>query len=137
MSNSDMLCWDLTPLYAAVDDPALRRDLDAAKVEAAAFRADWRGRLAEPQLTAAELATALERYAALQLLALRPYLFAQLLFSGDGSDACHMRLLAEVRETWQGISEGLCFSNWNCCACRPRPSTGYAPLPNWFLTATT
>ena len=109
MTDSNQLCWDLTPLYAAVDDPALHRDLDAAKGEAAAFRADWRGRLAELQLTAAELATALERYAALQLLALRPYLYAQLLFSGDGSDACHMRLLAEVRETWQGISEGLVF----------------------------
>jgi oligoendopeptidase F len=109
MNDPEQLRWDLSPFYAAVDDPLLRRDLEAAKAEAAAFRGDWRGRLADAQLTAAELATALERYAALQLLALHPYLYAQLLFSADGSDARHMRLLAEVRETWQGISEGLVF----------------------------
>jgi oligoendopeptidase F len=51
----------------------------------------------------------LERYAALQLLALRPLLYAQLLFAADGSAARPMRLLAEVRESWQGISEELVF----------------------------
>jgi len=109
MTDPDQFRWDLSPLYAAVDDPALRRDLEAAKAAAATFRADWRGRIAAPQLNAADLATALERYAALQLLALRPYLYAQLLFSADGSEARHMRLLAEVRESWQGISEDLVF----------------------------
>ncbi|NJC88982.1 MAG: M3 family oligoendopeptidase [Desulfuromonas sp.] len=109
MTNPEPLRWDLTPLYAAVDDPALRRDLAAAKTEAEGFRATWRGRIADPAITAAELVVALERYAALQLLALRPYLYAQLLFSADGNDAAHMRLFAEVRETWQEIAETTLF----------------------------
>jgi len=109
MSDPENLRWDLSPLYAAVDDPALRHDLDAARADAAAFRAAWHGRLADPQLTATELAAALERYIALQLLVLRPWLYAQLLFSADGGDPRHMRLLAEVREASQGISEGLLF----------------------------
>lgn len=103
------LRWDLATFYADLSDPELRHDLAAAKAEAEAFRATYRGRVGLPELAAGELAVALERYAALQLLALRPYLYAQLLFSTDGNDIGHMRLLAEVRELWQAISEATLF----------------------------
>lgn len=109
MTDPQNLRWDLTPLYAAVDDPALRRDLAAAKAEAEAFRAAYRGQIADPGLSAVALAAVLEHYAALQLLALRPYLYAQLLFSADGRDARHVRLFAEVREAWQEIGEATLF----------------------------
>ncbi|MCM2266095.1 MAG: M3 family oligoendopeptidase [Desulfuromonadales bacterium] len=109
MLDPQTLRWDLSPFYAAVDDPALRSDLDAAKTEAAAFRATYRGRICAPALAAGELAAALEHHASLQRLALRPYLYAQLLFSADGSDARHLRLFAEVREAWQEISETTLF----------------------------
>jgi oligoendopeptidase F len=109
MSSPDPLRWELSSLYLSVDDPALRRDLAAAQAEAEAFRAAYRGQVAGPTLDAAELATALERYAALQLLALRPSLYAQLLVAGDGNDPRHLRLLAEVREAWQEIAETLLF----------------------------
>jgi oligoendopeptidase F len=101
--------WDLSTFYAGLDDPALKRDLAAAKAEAEAFRATYRGRIASLGLAAVELALALERYAALQRLALRPYFYAQLLFSGDGNNDRHMRLLAEVREVWQEIGETTLF----------------------------
>lgn len=109
MTAFESFRWDLAPLYAAVDDPALRRDLAAAKAEALAFRTACRGRFCARDLAAPELAAALERHAALQLLALRPYLYAQLLFSADGGDARHTRLLAEVREVWQGLEEAILF----------------------------
>lgn len=109
MTEPNNLRWDLAPLYAAVDDPALRNDLAAAKTEAAAFRAMYRGRICSPDLVAEELAKALERHASLQILALRPYLYAQLLFSVDGNDARHQRLCAEVREAWQEIGEAILF----------------------------
>jgi len=116
MLNPEQLRWDLTPLYAAVDDPALQCDLAAAQTEAEAFRAAWHGLIADPGLSPAALAEALERYAALQRLALRPYFFAQLLFSGDGGD---------------GPAKPPCFSSWSCCACRRRTSTGCVPPRNW------
>lgn len=109
MTDVEKLRWDLTSLYASPDDPALRAELAAAQAEAAAFRADWHGRLTGPQLTAPALAGALERYAALQQLALRPYLYAQLLFSADGNAPAHLRLLAEVREAWQALTEHTLF----------------------------
>jgi oligoendopeptidase F len=109
MIDPENLRWDLSPLYVSVDDPALRRDLAAAQAEAEAFRATYRGRVIDPTVAAGELAAALERYAALQLLALRPYLYAQLLFSGDSNESQHLRLLAEVREAWQKIGETILF----------------------------
>lgn len=109
MSDAEQLRWNLTPLYAAPDDPKLRQDLTAARAEAGEFRAACRGRMNDAALGAAELALALERYAALQLRVLRPYLYAQLLFSADGNDQRHLRLLAEVREAWQEIAEATLF----------------------------
>lgn len=103
------LHWNLATFYADVSDSRLRQDLAGAKAEAEAFRAAYRGRIVLSDLAAGELAAALERYAALQLLALRPYLYAQLLFSADGNDPRHMRLLAEVREAWQEIGEATLF----------------------------
>jgi len=101
--------WELSSLYPALDAPELRQDLAAASPAAARFRSSYHGRLADGQLNAGELATALEEYAALQLLSLRPYLYAQLLFSSDGNDPRHLRLLAEVRESWQQVSETTLF----------------------------
>ena len=99
MTETSPLRWDLSPLYPNPDADELRRDLAAAPPVAARFRAAWHGRLASIHLSVEELATAIEEYTAVQLLALRPYLYAQLLFSGDGKKPQHLRLLAEVRES--------------------------------------
>jgi oligoendopeptidase F len=101
--------WDLTPLYANPEDPALRSDLEKSQADAATFRERYHGHLADPQLTVETLTAALAEYTALQQLALRPYLFAQLLFSSNGNDAHHLRLLADVRESWQQVSERTLF----------------------------
>lgn len=103
------LHWDLSALYAELDDPALHRDLATIKSEAAAFRSAYRGRLAAMARAEHQLAAALDRYAALQRLAVRPYLYAQLLFCADGNDPGHLRLLAEVREVWQETAEATLF----------------------------
>ncbi len=125
MSAPETLRWDLSSLYTSVDDPALARDLDQARSEAASFRASYHGRMAAPDLTAAILAEALEAQAALQHRALRPWLYAQLLFSGDANEARHQRLVAEVREAWQGISETILFFE---LALRRLPEAAFASL---------
>ncbi|TLM64488.1 MAG: M3 family oligoendopeptidase [Deltaproteobacteria bacterium] len=109
MTEPHALRWNLPSLYASVDDPALPADLAAAIAAAAAFRRDWRGRIDAAAVTAPELAAALERHAGLQLQALRPYLYAQLLFAADGGEPRHARLMAEVREGWQELGEAILF----------------------------
>ncbi len=59
----EIAVWDLGDLYAAPNDAKLGTDLDWARNEAALFRADYSGRLAE--LSGAELARAIARYEAI------------------------------------------------------------------------
>lgn len=101
--------WELAPLFAAVDDPALTATLKDAGRQAEAFRRRFHGRLVEPQLPVTLLAEALGDYEALQLAISKPYLYAQLQFSADSNDPRHPRLLAQVREAWQTVSEATLF----------------------------
>lgn len=105
----DKLCWDLTPLYASPDDQRLLEDLSAAHDEALRFRTTYHGQVNAAGLTAVLLSDALRRYECLQLKILKPYLYAQLLFSADSSNPQHTRMVAQVREAWQTIHEETLF----------------------------
>lgn len=107
--STEQIRWDLTPLYAGPDDPQWSQDLAAARRAAGRFRSAWHGRINSPRLSAAQLGEALSRHEALQQAALRPYLYAQLLFYADSGNPQHARLLAEVRESWQAIHEETLF----------------------------
>jgi len=109
MNNNDMLQWNLSPLYTAPDDPAWDQDLQEATRLAGQFRKDYRGKMGSPDLDADTLASALEDYQQLQRKVLLPYLYAQLLFSGDSEPDQHKRLVAKVREVWGGITEQTLF----------------------------
>jgi oligoendopeptidase F len=101
--------WDLTPLYAAANDPAWENDLQGALRSAQAFAADVRGTLDETTMSAPALALALQRYAELQRTGLKPYFYAQLLFSAKSDDDCHKALFARAREAWHSLSEATLF----------------------------
>jgi len=88
--------WNLADLYAGPKDPALDRDFRWGEDEAKAFRRDYEGKLAG--LSGKELATALQRYEALQEKLGRIGSYAQLLYSGNMSDP-------EVGRFYQGIQE--------------------------------
>jgi oligoendopeptidase F len=99
--------WDLSDLYEGMDSPALAQDLDDAKQQAAAFRQSYAGTLeAQP---AHGLAEALERYEAIEerLGAIMSY--AQLLFSGDGTDAAISRFYQSMSERVTEITTDLLF----------------------------
>ena len=102
-------CWDLTPLYLAPDDPAWERDLQEALKAAYAFATELRGTLDEATISAPALALALQHYAELQKQGLRPYFYAQLLFSAKSDDDCHKALFARAREVWHAIMETTLF----------------------------
>lgn len=108
-STDQDLCWDLSPLYAAPDDPRLEADLNEVQKQAQTFRRDFRGRIASERLSPELLVAALRGYEELQRLGLKPYLYAQLLFSADSAPAPHKALLARVREGWSAVSEATLF----------------------------
>src|SRR5580658_5292301 len=60
--------WNLADLYAGLDDPAVKRDLDRIDAECLAFEETYKGKLAElaqsPQAGSA-LAEAVQRYEAI------------------------------------------------------------------------
>ena len=62
-TGAETVAWDLTDLYAGMDDPQLMADLDAADAEADALDSAYRGRIAA--LDAHEAAAMIARYEAL------------------------------------------------------------------------
>ncbi len=106
---ADLPRWNLSPLYAGPADPAIAADLKGALGEAEGLRADCRGRISREDLAAADLQRALDRYEALQKRALKPYLYAQLLFAADSTREEHKALVARVREAWSAIGEQTLF----------------------------
>lgn len=109
MTTPDPQCWDLTPLYQGADDPRWETDLTQARELATIFRRDFRGRIASDHLSADLLVAALRSYERLQRQGLKPYLYAQLLFSADSTPARPKALLARVRETWSAVTEEVLF----------------------------
>ena len=99
--------WDLDDLYAATDDPALDRDLEAADREAADLAADYRGRL--DGLDAAGLAGLVTRYEACLERAGRAGSYAHLSWSTDTGDAARGALLQKLTERSARLHQTLLF----------------------------
>ncbi len=99
--------WDLSDLYAGLDDPALARDLARAEAEAAAFQERHAGRLAG--LTGDALADAIAAYERIEEVLGRVMSFAQLRFSGDAKDAENGRFYGTMQERVTTISSHLVF----------------------------
>jgi oligoendopeptidase F len=79
----DKIRWDLTSLYADLDDEKLQSDLSAAHQLAEQFRDAFHGKINRPEINPASFSKALKEYQTLQLIVLKPYLFAQLLFYSE------------------------------------------------------
>ena len=88
--------WDLSDLYASVDDPRIDSDLDAAIESAAAFASEYRGRVGE--LTALDISKAIDTLETLQAPIVRAGAYSGLLFAADTSDPRHGALLQRVQE---------------------------------------
>ncbi|MEE9608976.1 MAG: M3 family oligoendopeptidase [Myxococcota bacterium] len=99
--------WDLSDLYAGPDDPRIDADLDRALEQARAFEKRRRGGVGE--LTAAELARAVDELEALSEPVARVASYAELLFAADTATARHGALLQHVRERASEIRNTLVF----------------------------
>jgi oligoendopeptidase F len=101
------MTWDLTDLYAGVDDPALSDALAALEPRAEAFAATNRGRIGA--LTPEDFAAVLADYEGILHALEFPGAYAMLLFSGESTDPAHGALLQRVQERMVAIQQHLIF----------------------------
>ena len=88
--------WDLGDLYPAPDSPAVEADFAKAEQAARDFAAAHKGRLAA--MPGSALATAIGEYERIEEMLGRLMSYAQLLFSGDSTNA-------EIGRFYQTVSE--------------------------------
>jgi oligoendopeptidase F len=104
--------WNLSDLYAGIDDPQVKRDLDRGAAESLAFEQAYKGKLAMladgPEAGAA-LAEAVKRYEALDDLLGRLTSYAGLLHAGDTVDPARAKFYADVQERVTAASTHLLF----------------------------
>src|SRR6201997_1026447 len=102
--------WNLDDLYSGLNDPAIKRDLDRADAECAAFEEAYKGKLAG--LSAADgaaLAAAVRRYEAIDDLMGRLSSFAGLIHAGDTLDPARTKFYGDVQERLTAASIHLLF----------------------------
>jgi oligoendopeptidase F len=104
--------WNLADLYASLDDPAVKRDLDRADAESIAFEEAFKGKLDElargPDAGAA-LGEAVRHYEALDDLMGRLGSYAGLVHAGDTVDPARTKFYGDVQERLTAASTHLLF----------------------------
>jgi oligoendopeptidase F len=106
----DLPEWNLKDLYPAIDSPEVKRDLDLADSECAAFEQDFKGRLAE--LAAGEgvgLAKAVARYEAIDDRLGRLMSYASLMYAGNTTDPARAKFYGDMQERITAASLHLLF----------------------------
>jgi len=104
--------WNLADLYAGLDDPAVKRDLDRADAESMAFEEAFKGKLDElargPDAGAA-LGEAVRLYEALDDLMGRLGSYAGLVHAGDTVDPARTKFYGDMQERLTAASTHLLF----------------------------
>ncbi|HVY56782.1 MAG TPA: M3 family oligoendopeptidase, partial [Xanthobacteraceae bacterium] len=104
--------WNLSDLYASIDAPEVKRDLERADSECIAFEDTYKGKLAElargPEAGRA-LAEAVRRYEAIDDLIGRLASYAGLVYAGDTTDTARAKFYGDVQERITAASSHLLF----------------------------
>jgi oligoendopeptidase F len=104
--------WNLADLYAGIDDPQVKRDLDRADTESLAFEEAYKGKLAalaERADAGAALAEAVRRFEALDDVLGRLTSYAGLVHAGNTVDPARAKFYADVQERITAASTHLLF----------------------------
>jgi oligoendopeptidase F len=104
--------WNLADLYAGMDDPDIRTDLDRADAESIAFAQAYKGKLDKLAAAAAggsALAEAVQRYEALDDLLGRLGSYAGLIHAGNTLDPARAKFYADVQDRLTTASTHLLF----------------------------
>ncbi|MFH6781212.1 MULTISPECIES: M3 family oligoendopeptidase [Methylobacterium] len=104
--------WDLSDLYAGLDDPAFADDLTQAEAECRAFAANYRGRIADlaagPEAPD-RLGTAVAAYEAIEDRLGRLMSYAGLVYSGDTTDPARAKFYGDTQERLTAAASDLLF----------------------------
>ena len=113
ITGAENVVWDLNPLYASVDDPAIDADIQAAEAKAAAFAKTYKGRVAS--LDVEEMMDAITDLEAIIDIQGRVYSYAALLHSTDTAEPVYGALMQKVVEFDARVDQQLVFFNleWN------------------------
>jgi len=101
--------WDLSDLYAGIDDPDIDATIDQELERAKQFQARYRGKINSPDLSAALLSAAIREYEGITQRLDKPLTYASLVFAADTSDPKHGALLQRVTERTTEVSVALLF----------------------------
>jgi oligoendopeptidase F len=104
--------WNLADLYASIDDPRIKADLDRSEADCIAFEKEFKGRLVELALTpagGAALGGAVRRYEAIEDLLGRVISYAGLVYAGNTADPKISKFYGDVQERVTAISLHLLF----------------------------
>lgn len=126
-TGAENIAWDLTDLYAGMDDPRLPADLDAADAEAEALDTAYRGRIAS--LSAAEAAEMIGRYEALVERAGRAAAFASLNWTQNTEDPARGALMQRVTERGAQLSQKLVFMELELAHTPDEVAAGWLAAP--------
>jgi oligoendopeptidase F len=104
--------WNLADLYPGMDAPEVKRDLERADAECAAFAEAYKGKLgtmaASPE-GGRTLADAVKRYEGIDDLLGRLISFASLVYSGNTTDPARTKFYGDVQERITAASSHLLF----------------------------
>jgi oligoendopeptidase F len=106
-TGAEQVTWDLMDLYAAMDDPAIDRDLDEADARADDLARQYRGRIS--QLDAGQMRDLLEAYESAYELSRKVSSYAYLNWSVNTEDAANGALLQKAVERASRLSQKLVF----------------------------
>ncbi|GAB4421062.1 MAG: M3 family oligoendopeptidase [Anaerolineae bacterium] len=106
-TGAEEVRWDLSDLYAGIDDPQIERDIAQTDARADAFAAAYRGRMLS--LSAEELQQAIAEYEAIVEAANRLGVFAHLLWTTDAANPRYGALLQRLTEWEAQLQQKLVF----------------------------
>jgi oligoendopeptidase F len=108
----DLPEWNLADLYASIDAPEFKRDMDRAEAECVAFEKAYKGKLndlAEGRIAGQSLAEPVRRYEGIEDLLGRLISYAGLVYSGNTTDPAIAKFYGDVQERITAISLHLLF----------------------------
>jgi oligoendopeptidase F len=107
LTGAEDVRWDLSDLYESGDDPRLDGDVEEAEEAASAFRERYYGRVRE--LSAAELARAIDELERIESILTRAVYYAHLAFATDMADSARGALVARLTEKAATLDTQLLF----------------------------
>lgn len=112
-NGAEDVVWDLSPLYASVDDPKIAQDMARLRQDVEAWAGQYRGQVAS--LSAAEIIEALGRYEALLDRLVRLGYYASLMFATDTTNPTYGALQQKLNEFNAEMQQKLLFFDleWN------------------------